>query len=785
MKMTPRTLLHWLSRQLATVTCTTWASSRSRLVRLIVAITSVALAGLLSTNSALANSAPANPAYGNPMRVDGHGLPTEVSAVLVTPRRGSSRRFLASRSVGSTPRRALRERQVESSFDALREQPGVMVQQTNRGAGIPIYRGIVGPGNLVMVDGLRFNQATWRTGPSQYLTLLDPSSFSKFEAMSGPASVRYGGGALGGVTSAQPWSFRSRPGFGARGGLRLVTQDAGTSGWLHVDGRRGNLAVSAGGALRNHGILRSGGGAEVPLSDWQQQAGHLQARWDISKRTTLDLLMLGSAADHAGRVDRLAQGRLRLYDNTDGFGAITLRHQGTGRLKQLRASLAMHVTNEDVARFDCIGSADLARCVRQADAAYGGRANGAVVADAQDQLKRDRRYHDEVQTLGGMASMAVWLLPQRLALTLGAEAWFDAVVQSRLTDARSSDNWESKQAARGNFSDDSSWLEAGTWAWLDAPLWQSGTLKLVAGGGARLAHFRGDAASVPGIGVVSYRHTGLVGAADLKLVSKRNWMAYLDVSQGFRAPNVQETTVLGDTGSKFEVPNADLAPERSLAVELGARMRSRTIELHVAAFANRVSGFIGEQTLTEEQVDALNLSDEDVANQPVVQRVNRDEGLFVGAQGQLTVRLPHGLSPWLKMGWTQGSISRDDGTTIPARRVPPLMGSAGLRWRKAKQGLWLEAFSRFAAVQDRLHPSDERDLRICADPANPAKTYAAGTCPGTPGWATLNVRGGWRWRRNLSLDVLLANALDTQYRPHGSGFDAPGVGLSISLTGRY
>ncbi len=718
--------------------------------------------------------------YSDPQRLDGYGLPLEVTSVVVTPRRQGGKRFSTGRSVTRVNRRALREMQADTAYDALRETPGVAVQQTNRGAGIPVIRGLVGPSNVVLIDGLRFNQATWRTGPSQYLTLLDPSSFRAYEVLTGPASLRYGAGAMGGLTNAVPWRLRATQGLRAEATLRFVSQDTTLSGAGRVAGRRGPVSLSLGGALRDHGTLTTGGGATVPLSDWQQQAWHAQVGAQLGPNTTVSASYNGARVGHAGRVDQLARGRMRVYDNADDYLALNLRHRGEGRLRKVRVALALHRTDEQVARFDCEGADDLSACVEAADTL-----TKSPSGTPSALLARERRYQDTVTTLGGLALADVWLVRDRLSLDVGVEAWADTVDASTLRDRRASGGWAWKDASRGNFSADTSWLESGLWAALDATLWQRDHLRLQATAGGRLVHFRGSAADVPGLGPVDYDYTGVVGSAGLRLVAKRRWMVYADVSQGFRAPNVQETTVLGDTGSKFEVPNGELGPEKGVSFELGGRVRRGGLRLHFAGYVNRVSDFVGERQLTDAEVQALGLDAADVDGNPVVQRVNRDTGLFVGVEGSAAWRLGHGFTPYLRAGWSRGDITKANGDTTPARRVMPLTGAGGLRWSRGRSGLWATVFTRFALAQDRLHPSDERDLRICANPAKPGETYAAGTCPGTPGWATVNVRGGWRWGKRMSLDLALTNLLDAQYRVHGSGFDAPGVGVSVSLSGRY
>jgi outer membrane receptor protein involved in Fe transport len=94
----------------------------------------------------------------------------------------------------------------------------------------------------------------------------------------------------------------------------------------------------------------------------------------------------------------------------------------------------------------------------------------------------------------------------------------------------------------------------------------------------------------------------------------------------------------------------------------------------------------------------------------------------------------------------------------------------GLRWTPSDT-LWLEAFTRFAARQDRLNARDIRDPRI--DPS------------GTPGWATGNLRAGFAFSEHWQGTLGVENFTDARYREHGSGIDAPGVGMIATLEVRY
>ena len=134
----------------------------------------------------------------------GHGpdAPRSRHRSVVRTHRAAEPSFLSGRSLSTLNAGSLAEASPRSLPEALWDSPGVFVQQTNHGGGSPIVRGMIGPQVLLLVDGVRFSNSVYRTGPVQYLNLIDPLSLGSLRVLRGPGSVLFGSDAMGGVIHA-------------------------------------------------------------------------------------------------------------------------------------------------------------------------------------------------------------------------------------------------------------------------------------------------------------------------------------------------------------------------------------------------------------------------------------------------------------------------------------------------------------------------------------------------------------------------------------------------------
>ena len=363
-------------------------------------------------------------------------------------------------------------------------------------------------------------------------------------------------------------------------------------------------------------------------------------------------------------------------------------------------------------------------------------------------------------------------LDDRLTVAAGLDGDLE-VVDSSASVADAVDGFEPRPKARGSFSDGSTWSLLGAFARVAGrPYVDPGTAEVVVSGGARLSHVAASADGVPGLGDVRYGSTGAVFDASARVLLGNRLNLYATWAQGARAPNLQEATVLGDTGSTFELPNGDLRPEHADTLEAGVKLEHPVLAARAAVFTTSVRDAIVRESATYEGGDTY-------LGKPVVRRVNAPGATYLGAELQLATGRVEGLSLFGDVAYVRGEVDKGVGETVPARRVPPLNGKLGLRWDASELGGYAVLQVDWASSQDRLASGDRRDLRICGDPARPGALLD--DCAGTPGWITVGVRGGIEPRPGLRIGLAVNNLLDARYRVHGSGVDAPGIDARLTL----
>ena len=85
----------------------------------------------------------------------------------------------------------------QTSADLLEKTGKVFVQKSQQGGGSPMIRGFSANRLLITVDGVRMNNAIFRSGNLQNIISIDPFLLEQTEVVLGPGSVVYGSDAIG------------------------------------------------------------------------------------------------------------------------------------------------------------------------------------------------------------------------------------------------------------------------------------------------------------------------------------------------------------------------------------------------------------------------------------------------------------------------------------------------------------------------------------------------------------------------------------------------------------
>ena len=86
----------------------------------------------------------------------------ELSEIVVTAQRSATQRFSTAEAIDVITSKQLNKFQSRSTPEALININGLFIQKTNHGGGSPFVRGLTGNQTLLLVDGIRLSNATFR-----------------------------------------------------------------------------------------------------------------------------------------------------------------------------------------------------------------------------------------------------------------------------------------------------------------------------------------------------------------------------------------------------------------------------------------------------------------------------------------------------------------------------------------------------------------------------------------------------------------------------------------------
>ncbi|WP_171036423.1 TonB-dependent receptor plug domain-containing protein [Dyadobacter sediminis] len=572
--------------------------------------------------------------------------------------------------------------QPRSTPELLMGSAGVFVQKTTHGAGSPFLRGLTGNQTLILVDGIRLNNSTFRYGPNQYLNTIDPFTIDKIEVLRGGGSVAYGSDALGGTLQI----LTSTPGFSKKPSVhgKAVTRFAAGNmeqtlrAGVELSGPR--AAFSGGVSIRNFGDLLGG-----DTTGKQSPSGYKE--WDFDAKLVFGL-------SDAWTLTLAHQSVFQKH--VPLFYRYKLENFALNEFNPQKRSLSYFKIN---GRTSSKWASEIAL-------------TGSWQTSNEGRLSQRkgsnslRTETDKVQTTGLIFHIQSDV-SEFWKASSGIEIYYDLVKSDRIDQAAGS----GPTVSRGLYPDNSKYLNYAIYSLHQLKLsdWRFSF-------GGRFNGFRIKVADNV-LGDVSVKPKALVANASVSYLLDNQSNFYTSFHSGFRAPNVDDMGTLGIVDFRYELPAYDLKPETSYNFEAGYKFQSEGFAMTAALFQNNLRNLITRVQVAGQKIDGID----------VYRKENVERAYIRGAE----LEAAHSFGSYWKI---YGSCAYNFGENVtknePVRRIPPLNGRFGLEYRRNQWYVRPETW--FAEKQTRLAAADTGDNRIPKG--------------GTPGWVVVNLMTGFETR---------------------------------------
>ena len=715
---------------------------------------------------------------------------TEVESfdeVLVSSQRFQQKRKETPRQIEVVSAKRLSELQPATLGDALINTGQVFVQKSQMGGSSPVLRGFEASRVLLVVDGVRMNNATYRAGHLQDIITIDPFMLDRMEVNFGSGSTLYGSDALGGVLyfktkDATLGKFAVKP----TATLRYLSASKSVIANMGVKVQTEKVGFILSATRSQFGDMRSGG---KNYSDWDTFGFLPRYVTQINGRDTV--LMNADPQLQKGTG----------YNQTDLFAKVFAKTGKVEHTLNLQRSMADLIPRYDrMSQFNngipVFGRWDYAPQNRQY-LAYTAKLGSVdhhtrlTLAQQSTEVARITRNFGSVteRTQKDDVSMKTINLDRHdkfseaFTLNSGIEmVWND--VTSVGTNKNILTMAESPTKARYSDSGATTRMHSV----FAQGIYRIASTGTVIQGGVRISNYhleamfsRANPWKLP-YSAISFGST--TPSYDLGLTQqlKKGLLLKASVNQAYRNPNVDDMTKVFDSkpGAKLLVPSPDLKAEQSRTIDLGVLWRKdRAFAFEAGVFSSAVKNLLLDQAGTLNGKDSLMY---DGRLTPVYQLRNVALGQITGVYFNAKVRLMESL-------WFTGSVTETKGiyrldeaaAEQPLDHIPPLYGQASLRWNGA--GWFTEWQCVFNGVKKAEEYSSSGEDNQNQQPIGLADINGDGKADGfNPAWQCWNLRGGYQHKSGLSAMVAVENVLDLHYRYFASGMSAAGRSVNLSLS---
>jgi len=690
----------------------------------------------------------------------------------------------------------------QTSADLLAAIPGVKIQKSQMGGGSPVIRGMESNRVMLVVDGVRMNNAIYRKGHLQNAITVAPNQLDKTEIVFGPSSVIYGSDALGGVihyyTKTPKLSENTKVTSNFFNRYSSVNNEITTNASVELGTKKWASFTSI--SYSDFGDLKMGKNRSHGFNDWgkvflysensndfysssatvnsdenlQRNTGYNQTDLlqkffiPLTDKTELKLNLQYSTSSDIPRFDRLdeksegtlkfaewyygPQERLLISPQLDinpgkswlDKGTFTLAYQNIkeSRIQRKLASLERSYRKENVDVFSF---------------------NGDFMFPLNKNENRAFTYgfeflHNDVNSSAFGKTLDV--LGNDI---IGFSDNF--TVQTRYPDGGSS------------------YVSSAVYLGYREDLNAKSTLNT----GVRFTRTNLKASWIDQSTIIlpqtNIKLDNSAFTATLGYVYKPNKNIQLNsvISSGFRSPNIDDVGRVREKSGNITVPNIHLKPEFAYNAEIGIQkyFNDRKFRFGFNTYYTLLEHYIIRDHFLmygNSSTSGQLLYDDEMGN--IVANQNRGNAFIHGYTASYQGKLSEYFT-------TNGFITYTKGRTYdskePLSSIPPLFGQFDVNFMNKK--FQLGTSFRFNSKKDIVDFNftegiDNHDLTPIV---NENAIQDVDKYFGSPSWVTLGFNSSYTFNKNWKLQGIISNVFDQHYREFASGISAPGRNFSFSL----
>ncbi|HYG04529.1 MAG TPA: TonB-dependent receptor [Chryseosolibacter sp.] len=667
----------------------------------------------------------------------------------------------------------------QTAADLLGISNNVFVQKSQLGGGSPMIRGFATNRVLLVVDGVRMNNAIFRSGNVQNVISLDANTIEEAEVLFGPGAVMYGSDAIGGVmdfhTINPIYSIQEKPLVTTDAMLRYSSANNERTGHARIGVGFNKVAFLSSVTRSLYDDLRMGsnGPEEYTRPDY------------VVREDGNDVVKINS--------DKNIQ-RFTGYDQWNFMQKVQYKPT-----ESLETSYAYHYSKtSDYPRYDRLILRDDNGQLDNGAWYYGPQRwemhqlqfNYSYPLSFADQMKLNIAYQDfqesrhnrgfgsstRTNRFENVKAFSVNLdvdkkLNEATTLYYGGE-YITNNVYSTANRLNISSGALSDVSTR--YPNDSDWRSGAVYMSLrykPNTLWTTNV-------SARLTHISAYAAFDKSMFDFPFDYAEIDKTAvnaSLGLVYHPSYAVkwYANLSTGFRAPNIDDLGKVFDSEpGNVVVPNPELNPEYAYSAETGfATIIRGALKFDMSVYYTLLDNAIARAPSTFNGNDSIMYDGE---RSRVLALQNISEIWVAGMQAGFEIDITPSIGLRTTASFQEGE-ERDAELSQYYRptHVPPFFGSTHLTYKTKR--LKVDIYSNYngKVAYSNLPLSERGDAHLYAADKN-GDPYA-------PSWLTVNIKSSFRFNRHLTLDAGIENLTDKRYRPYSSGISAAGRNFIFAI----